>query len=87
MVRIGLVGEDPNDTSAIKNLLERRYGQKAQFLPLVKGIKGHHLDGTKIKSLLPIEFDDHKCKFVIYIRDLDAFKSQTTKVKEKIKNN
>lgn len=84
MVRVGLVGEDPNDTSSIKNLLEKRYRGKVHFQPLVKGIKGHQLDSPKIKKSLPIEFEDQKCNFIIYIRDLDAFKSQTDKLNAKI---
>lgn len=85
MIRVGLVGEDPNDTSSIKNLLETKYKTKVHFEPLVKGIKGHQLDSPKIKKALPIEFEDQKCKFVIYIRDLDAFKSQNNKLKAKTK--
>lgn len=83
MIRVGLIGEDPNDTSAIKNLLEKRYKKKFQFVPLVRRIKGSQLDGSKIRSALPIEFADNKCKFVIYIRDLDGFKSESSKVKVK----
>jgi len=84
MIRVGLVGEDPNDTSSIKNLLEKRYKGKVHFQPLVKGIKGFQLDNPKIKRSLPIEFENHECKFVLYVRDLDAFESQADKVKAKL---
>ncbi|WP_184550615.1 DUF4276 family protein [Mucilaginibacter sp. FT3.2] len=83
MIKVGLVGEDPNDTSAIKNLLEKRYKDRVLFKPLVKGIKGHQLDSPKIKKSLPIEFEDQECKFIVYIRDLDAFKSQEDKLQAK----
>jgi len=66
MIRVGLVGEDPNDTSSIINLLQQKYKGKAQFYPLAKGIKGHQLDNPKIKKSLPIEFASKKCKFIIY---------------------
>ncbi|GAA3965824.1 DUF4276 family protein [Mucilaginibacter dorajii] len=85
MIKVGLVGEDPNDTSSIKNLLDKRYKGRVQFRSLAKGIKGHQLDSPKIKKSLPIEFEDQQCKFIVYIRDLDAFKSQEDKLQTKTK--
>jgi len=80
MINIGLVGEDPNDTSSIKNLLLKKYKNKVNFFQLTKRIKGCQLSNSKIEKLLPIEFKDYKCKFIIYIRDLDGFKSQKIKI-------
>lgn len=80
MIRIGLVGEDPNDTSSLKNLLLKKYSRNAKFIPLVNGIRGFQLDNPKIKRALPIEFKSKKCDFIIYIRDLDAFKSDKKKL-------
>ncbi|HEY8929102.1 MAG TPA: DUF4276 family protein [Mucilaginibacter sp.] len=84
MVRVGLVGEDPNDTSSIKNLIEKRYKKTVRFYPLAKNVKGYHLDSIKIKNVLRTEFADKKCHFVVYIRDLDALKSEKAKLQEKI---
>lgn len=84
MIRVGLVGEDPNDTLSIKNLLEKTYYQRVKFLPLARRICGFQLDNPKIKRSLPIEFADAKCKFIIYIRDLDAFTSEKGKLRAKI---
>ncbi|MBS1503357.1 MAG: hypothetical protein JST32_14910 [Bacteroidetes bacterium] len=84
MIQIGLVGEDPNDTTAIKNLLEKKYKDRIRFHILVRRIKGSQLDSAGVKRLLPIEFADRKCKFVIYVRDLDGFESQASKVKNKV---
>lgn len=84
MVKVGLVGEDPNDTSSIKNLLEQRYRGKAVFLPIVKGVKGHQLGSDKIKNTLKVEFDPQKHQVVVFIRDLDAFRSQEDKLKERL---
>ena len=75
MVKVGLVGEDPNDTLSIKNLLEKRYKGKVQFHQLAKRIQGYQLDNPKIKKSFPIEFEHQEDSFLIYIRDLDAFKS------------
>jgi len=85
MIKVGLVGEDPNDTLSIKNLLEQRYKAKVKFYQLAKRIKGFQLDNPKIRKSLPIEFADKKCKFIVYIRDLDAFKSEDTKLRAKVK--
>jgi hypothetical protein len=85
MIKVGLVGEDPNDTSAIKNLLEQRYKDRVQFKLLFKGIKATHLDTEKIKNALRAEFQNPDCKFVVYIRDLDALKSQEDKLKARVR--
>jgi hypothetical protein len=81
MINIGLIGEDPNDTSSIKNLLDSEYKHKAKFIPLAKNIKGHQLDNPKLKKVLKIEYGEKRCKYVIFIRDLDGFESQKSKVK------
>lgn len=83
MIKIGLIGEDPNDTSSIKNLLLKKYNSKIQLYPLARRIKGYHLDSKKIKNILPIEFKDKKCKFVVYIRDLDGYKTNKAKIKQR----
>ncbi len=84
MIKVGLVGEDPNDTLSIKSLLEKRYKGKVQFHQLAKRVQGYQLDNPKIKRSLPIEFENQECKFIIYIRDLDAFKSQKDKLQAKM---
>lgn len=81
MIKVGLVGEDPSDTSSIKNLLEKRYKKRVQFYVLTPRIKGHHLDTEKLKKQLPIEANDKRCKLVIFIRDLDAFETDKKKLK------
>ncbi|CAM3945027.1 DUF4276 domain-containing protein [Mucilaginibacter galii] len=83
MIRVGLVGEDPNDTASIKHLLEKKYSNKVKFLPLARRIRGDQLESAKLRKSLPIEFTENKCSFVIYIRDLDAFESQSAKVQER----
>jgi hypothetical protein len=81
MIRVGLLGEDPNDTSSVKNLLEKKYKNKVVFVPILKRIKGFQLDNPKVQNALPIEFNSKKCHFAILIRDLDGFASQANKVK------
>jgi Domain of unknown function (DUF4276) len=85
MINIGLLGEDPNDTSSIKNLLNQKYHGKVQFYPLANRINGYQLDNPKIKRSLPIEFEAKSCDFIIYIRDLDGLKSDQSKINERLK--
>ena len=70
MIRVGLIGEDPNDTFAIKNLLEKKYKGKVQFFQLLAGIRAYHLDNLKLKRRLPIEAETKNCKLIVFIRDL-----------------
>lgn len=72
-MKIGLVGEAPNDTLAIKNLLERRYTDaKFEFVSLLQIINGSGLDSQKTKRFLRIEYETQKPDIVVFIRDLDA---------------
>lgn len=80
MIKVGLVGEDPNDTSSIKNLLEQRYKGKVQFYALAKRATGANLDSlNKIKKLVKADFDNSGCVFVVYVRDLDELESHKEK--------
>lgn len=40
MIKVGLIGEDPNDTQAIKNLVSQKFGDKLSFKQLIKNKKG-----------------------------------------------
>jgi len=84
MIKVGLAGEDPNDTLSIKNLLEKRYSKKVLFCQLAKRSMGYQLDNPKIKRSLPIEFASANCDFILYIRDLDALRSDKLKLKAKL---
>lgn len=83
MIKIGLVGEDPNDTSSIKNLLSQKFGKKVKFLTLAKRVKGHHLDTPKIQKVIQLEYAGQKCNFIIFIRDLDGYSTDIEKVAHK----
>lgn len=80
-MKIGLIGEDPNDTHSIANLLKSRY-ESYQFIPLLKGIRGDKLNSAKFPKMLNIEA--HKinaCRLVVCIKDLDGLSSEHEKVK------
>lgn len=76
MIKVGLVGEDPSDTSSIKNLLKTKYSDSVNFKPMLRNIRGHQLDNVKVTRSLAVEAKTEKCKFIIYIRDLDGLPTQ-----------
>lgn len=77
-MKIGLIGEAPGDTNAIKNLLSRQtvFGGQ-QFCILLANIHGSQLDNQKTKRLLRIEYETEKPDIVIFIRDLDGLENDT----------
>jgi hypothetical protein len=62
MKRIGLIGEDPNDTSSIINLLKSKYSKGFSFIPLVKHIRGHRLDNADFPRKLQAGIESSKSK-------------------------
>ena len=75
MIVVGLVGEAPNDTNAIKNLLSRNY-QNLSFVTLLKDINGSMLDNNKaFRRILRIEYETQSPDLIIFIRDLDALET------------
>jgi hypothetical protein len=85
MKRIGLIGEDPNDTSSIKNLLSTKYGKKFIFQPMLKNIRGYQLDSVRFNTKLRAEIKASKTKFkhFIYVRDLDGLPSSKIAIHKK----
>jgi len=76
MITVGLVGESPNDTQSIKNLLLKKYDSaKISFITLLKNINGGQLDSQKTKRFLRREYETIKPNLVIFIRDLDGLDS------------
>jgi len=77
-MKIGLVGEAPNDTTAIQNLLSRKYPD-FDFVTLLNRITGSMLDNKKsFRRLLRIEYEEQQPDIVIFIRDLDALENDRT---------
>jgi len=72
-MKIGLVGEAPNDTAAIKNLLSKKYAGKGfVFENMLDNITGSQLDNKYTETLLRLENQFKKPDLIIFIRDLDA---------------
>ena len=88
MMRIGLVTEHhEHDGKAFKALLQKRFpSQEVLFLPSVKrpGGMGSGLDAVgKIKKIVGQDIKYHRLDWVIYIRDLDGFVSDTAQIKRR----
>lgn len=81
MIRVGVVGEDPNDTSSIISLLSKKYTH-IQFKKLAKGVTGCQLDSQKLVKTLKIDCGKKNLNSIIYIRDLDGFDSEKVKVRK-----
>ena len=83
-MKIGLVGESPNDTQSIKNLLLKKYSDsKYEFVSLLKTINGSKLDSQKTRRFLRIEYEIQKPDVVFFIRDLDSVLPNKKKLYER----
>ncbi len=71
---VGLVGEAPNDTQSIKNLLQNFY-RNIIFEPLLKDIHGSQIESQKTKRFLRSEYELKKPDLIIFIRDLDGLEN------------
>lgn len=78
-VRVGLVGEDPNDTNALIALLERQYAGRIVFIKLGKRLRGDQLETDKARALISDDFQEKAPHFVVVMRDLDSNAADTHK--------
>lgn len=79
--KIGLIGEDPSDTAAIRNLLLKKYDY--DFIPLLKNQTGDNLETAKTKRMLSVELERRKLDLLIFIRDLDALESDEVQISKR----
>lgn len=82
MKKIGIIGEDPNDTTSIKNLLVKKYPHEIKCKTLIRNIKGGHLDNARTPKSLKVEFDDYNPDVVIFVRDADGIATEQQKIKK-----
>lgn len=82
---IGLVGEAPNDTGALQNLLSKRYsGSGIVFKTLLHDMTGDMLQSKEGYKFLRLENQLEKPDFIIFIRDLDALWTDRKKRAERV---
>lgn len=78
-MKIGLIGEAPNDTKSISNLFKKQY-PNCNFITLLHSITGDMLEEQRHKHLLRREYQWHKPDIVIFIRDLDGLENNKTQL-------
>jgi len=81
-MKIGLVGEAPNDTRAIQNLLSRNY-EGLEFVELLQRVDGSMLDNKKAINQIRREFELENPGLVIFMRDLDSHEGDKKKKRER----
>lgn len=78
-MKIGLIGESPNDTLAFINLFQRKYSDFIEYKVFIQDYKGGNLDNIKPGSVmlnqLRYEYSCERPDFVVYIRDSDALEN------------
>jgi hypothetical protein len=88
MLRIGLIGESPNDTNAFINLFSRQYDGKCEYIPLTTNFRGGELDnikeGSNVLEQLRFEYSFEKPDFVVLIRDSDALEVEVDKWNDRL---
>lgn len=77
---VGLIGEDPNDTEAIKFLLQQKICTGVSYQHLMKNVRGHQLDNERTRISLKIECERKKPEILIFIRDVDGICTQKDKI-------
>ena len=70
--RVGVVGESVFDTKAMQDLLQKQYGQRAQFVPMVVRLDGGQLDGKKARTMFSLTYEAKRPDLVVVFRDLDG---------------
>ncbi|MGB0429144.1 MAG: hypothetical protein ACPGLV_01630 [Bacteroidia bacterium] len=79
-MKIGIVGESPNDTKGLEALLKK--GHEDQVFKSVFGNrKQHHKAHKKLNTLLKIELKSGNYDAIVVSTDLDDHPSQTEKIR------
>jgi len=81
-MKIGLIGENPNDTTTVANLLKMKFNH--QYVSVLKRRTGDQLENEKFTRLLKSELKTNKYDVLIFIRDLDGFEGAVEKVKARV---
>ena len=70
--RVGVVGESSFDTKAMRDLLDRQYGRRAQFIDLALRLEGGQFDGRKAQTMFKLRYAAKQPDLVVIFRDLDG---------------
>lgn len=84
MTRVGIAGEFKNDIDAISHLILQKYQDLLIFKNISPNLRGDDIVSPKGKRVISNNFKLHNCNFAICIRDLDGFRSETDKIKNRL---
>jgi hypothetical protein len=71
-MKVAVIGENPNDTSAVIPLIARLCEERHDFIVLLGWIRGGMWDSKKYQQMLGIEYRDKLPAVTILMRDLDG---------------
>ncbi len=83
MVKVGIIGENPTDITCIYELLAQKFTNGFVFFPLLQNINGSYLEHQKVEHLLRKEYEYQKPNIVIFVRDLDAPRTDTIQLQKR----
>jgi len=72
-MKVAVIGENPNDTSAIIPLIARLCEEEHSFISLLGRIRGGMWDSKKHQKMLGLEYKDKQPDVTVLMRDLDGF--------------
>jgi hypothetical protein len=82
-MKIAVIGENPNDTSAIIPLIAKLCEEEHEFMPLLGGIRGGMWDSKKYHQMLGIEYKEKLPEVTILMRDLDGLEDNKEQKKKR----
>jgi hypothetical protein len=82
-MKIGLIGENPSDTSAIRVILQNYCTEAHQYEVLLKRVKGSMWDSPKYLNDLSVEYNEKKPNITVLMRDLDGFENDRKQKRER----
>ncbi len=83
MINIGLIGESPYDTVALKHLLQQKYDTGYRYSILLKNVTGDHLNTPKAIRAVVSEIKVKQPDIVVVIRDADGLESNMDAIRHK----
>ncbi len=82
-IKIGLIGEDPNDTNAIANLLKQKYATGFSFMTISQNIRGCQMFTDNAIRSYNFEIKSKTPDHVVVIMDADATKNEAELIRAK----
>lgn len=81
--RVAVAGESSFDTEALRDLLHRQYGARAQFMAFPLRLEGGQLDGNKSNKMFRLTYEAKRPDLVVIFRDLDGPENDLAKRQER----